>query len=211
MKYRYSPEDDSPIEMGQNLALMCRSINSSSPVPTIICVGTDRSTGDALGPLTGWHLQRYGFEARVIGNLSHPIHASNLPEFLQQFSARGPAVAIDACLGSKQHVGTISLCEGPLRPGAGVQKELPEVGDLHIAGTVNSSGFMEYYVLQNTRLNLVMSMAEWIARGVSAALHKLTKDPVDLVGSRATTNRTSHRISQNAAAPTSPSAQDSNH
>ncbi|MFO8060907.1 MAG: spore protease YyaC, partial [Bacillota bacterium] len=68
--------------------------------------------------------------------------------------------------GSRPHVGTVTLSDRPLRPGVGVQKQLPEVGTLHVTGTVNVTGFMEYYVLQNTRLSLVMSMARWIAEGI---------------------------------------------
>lgn len=48
-----------------------------------------------------------------------------------------------------------------------MQKDLPEVGDLHINGIVNVSGFMEYFVLQNTRLHLVMNMANVLAEGLS--------------------------------------------
>ena len=48
-----------------------------------------------------------------------------------------------------------------------MQKSLPEVGDVHINGIVNVSGFMEYFVLQNTRLNLVMSMSNVLAEGLS--------------------------------------------
>ena len=55
------------------------------------------------------------------------------------------------------------------KPGAGVNKQLPEVGDIHITGIVNVSGFMEFFVLQNTRLNLVMKMAKTIANGIYQA------------------------------------------
>ena len=48
-----------------------------------------------------------------------------------------------------------------------MQKELPEVGDIHINGIVNVSGFMEYFVLQNTRLHLVMSMANTLSESLS--------------------------------------------
>ena len=37
---------------------------------------------------------------------------------------------------------------------------------MHITGIVNVSGFMEYFVLQNTRLHLIMEMAKTIAKGI---------------------------------------------
>jgi putative sporulation protein YyaC len=70
-------------------------------------------------------------------------------------------------------VGQISVAPGPLLPGAGVNKQLPAVGRMHITGTVNVGGFMEYFVLQNTRLALVMRMAEVIAEGVALAVGAL--------------------------------------
>ena len=50
-----------------------------------------------------------------------------------------------------------------MKPGAGVNKDLPPVGDIHLTGIVNVGGFMEYFVLQNTRLSIVFHMADVIA------------------------------------------------
>lgn len=44
---------------------------------TFLCIGTDRSTGDALGPLTGSKLVEHGFR-HVIGTLPSPCDADNL-------------------------------------------------------------------------------------------------------------------------------------
>jgi len=70
----------------------------------------------------------------------------------------------------------LSMRDRPLQPGSGVNKQLPEVGDLHMIGIVNVGGFMEYFVLQNTRLNLVVNMA----RVISAAL--MGAAPPDVCG-----------------------------
>ena len=76
-------------------------------------------------------------------------------------------IAIDASLGDAANIGRIYLRDGSLTPGAGVSREdLPEVGDFHIDGVVNTAGFMEYLVLQGTRLSLVMDMAEVIADAI---------------------------------------------
>lgn len=140
----------------------------------ILCIGTDRSTGDALGPLVGQRLSRSKIEKAVIlGTLDSPVHASNLQDTLGLIERRhggAPVIAIDACLGQSDNVGTIAVGLGALRPGAGVNKNLPAVGDLFITGTVNVGGMMEYLVLQNTRLSLVMRMAETIAAGLEIAV-----------------------------------------
>ncbi len=140
----------------------------------VLCIGTDRSTGDSLGPLVGRQLARLNLPGViVIGTLDHPVHATNLRDTLEEMAktcAGLPVIAVDACLGPAENVGSITLGRGPLKPGAGVNKALPPVGDLFITGTVNVGGALEYLVLQNTRLSLVMRMAETIAAGVAAAL-----------------------------------------
>ncbi len=84
-----------------------------------------------------------------------------------------PVIAIDACLGKTENVGYISVKPGALKPGTGVNKRLPTVGDIHIVGVVNVGGFMEYFVLQNTRLSLVMNMAKTISTAVETCLCEL--------------------------------------
>ncbi len=133
----------------------------------ILCIGTDRSTGDALGPFVGSKLnlnQMKGFT--VIGTLENPIHAINLKDTIDMIDTKYPnsgVIAIDSCLGHINSVGEIQINSGPLRPGAGVKKELPKIGHFHITGIVNIGGFMEYFVLQNTRLSLVIKMSEIIS------------------------------------------------
>jgi putative sporulation protein YyaC len=150
----------------------------SQPV-AIVCIGTDRSTGDSLGPLVGTMLQEKPLSHfHVYGTLEEPIHAVNLEEKINAIrSIHHDAfmIAIDACLGRLKSVGAITIAKGPVRPGAGVNKQLPPVGDIHITGVVNVSGFMEFFVLQNTRLHLVMNMAKTIANGIYEADRQLSR------------------------------------
>lgn len=133
----------------------------------VVCIGTDRSTGDALGPLVGSKLQKlYPEQMFVYGTLDDPVHAVNLEETILTIKKkhRSPfIIAIDACLGDLKSVGMITYAKGAVRPGAGVKKQLPEVGNYHLTGIVNVGGFMEYFVLQNTRLSIVMKIADKIA------------------------------------------------
>jgi putative sporulation protein YyaC len=143
----------------------------------VVCVGTDRSTGDSLGPLVGTALARAESpHFDLYGTLDDPVHAMNLGETLLRItrsSRHSFVIAVDACLGQVSSVGCIQLGAGPVRPGAGVNKELPPVGDIHMTGIVNVGGFMEYFVLQNTRLNLVMKMSEIIAQSLTRAIHNV--------------------------------------
>ena len=143
----------------------------------ILCIGTDRSTGDALGPLIGTHLSRLNLpQLHVYGTLDEPVHATNLVDNIQSIhhSFVNPfIIAIDACLGRIDSIGCITLSDGPLKPGAGVHKQLPEVGEAHMTGIVNVGGFMEYMVLQNTRLNLVWRMSENISSLITYSFLKV--------------------------------------
>lgn len=133
----------------------------------IVCIGTDRSTGDSLGPLTGTLTKQKNIKNfTVYGTLEYPVHAMNLEETLadiQENHSNPYIIAVDASLGNWKSVGSIIAAKGPVKPGAALKKPLPDVGDMHITGIVNKGGFMEFFVLQNTRLYLVMELAQKIA------------------------------------------------
>jgi len=136
----------------------------------LLCIGTDRATGDSLGPLVGYKLKDFKHNnIHIFGTLDKPVHAKNLIETLAYVKLLYPnalIISVDACLGSLDKVGSVSIGEGSIRPGAGLKKDLPSVGDLHIIGIVNVSTSMNMAVLQNTRLSLVMNMADLISLGV---------------------------------------------
>jgi putative sporulation protein YyaC len=53
-----------------------------------LCIGTDRSTGDALGPLTGSFLEALDCpQLRIMGTLAQPVHATNLKEAVSDLRA----------------------------------------------------------------------------------------------------------------------------
>lgn len=142
----------------------------------VVCVGTDRSTGDSLGPFIGSALTRQRERGvlpptvSIYGTIHEPVHALNLAETLKAIEEQqrdSTVIAIDACLGRSKSIGYISVKKGPLLPGTGVNKQLPPVGDYHIIGVVNTAGFMEHIVLQNTRLSLVLQMAEVVVQALT--------------------------------------------
>jgi putative sporulation protein YyaC len=134
-----------------------------------LCIGTDRSTGDSLGPMVGTLLKKLGVP-NVLGSIDDPVHAMNLEERAAEIPSSAFIVAVDASLGASTSIGQIRYSDKGLKPGAGVNKELGTYGDIGVTGIVNVGGFMEYFVLQNTRLSLVMRMAEAIADQLVDAL-----------------------------------------
>ncbi|GAB2671244.1 spore protease YyaC [Paenibacillus thermoaerophilus] len=134
-----------------------------------LCVGTDRSTGDALGPLVGSGLAAAGI-GPVIGTLEAPCDADNLLDRLRELPEGYSVVAIDACLGHPSSVGKFVAYRGPLEPGRSLGRGFPPIGDCSVAGVVNAEGAKPYAVLQQTSLYRVMGMAEAIVRAVVSAV-----------------------------------------
>ncbi|MBS4007668.1 MAG: spore protease YyaC [Clostridium sp.] len=162
--------------------LMRESYQIDEDQLVVLCIGTDRSTGDALGPLIGSKLSRLQpNKVFVYGTLDEPVHAVNLPatiEKLERDFSRPYIIAVDACLGRPESVGAIDIGTGSLRPGAGVNKDLPSVGNIYISGIVNVGGFLEYFVLQNTRLSLVMHLAETITSSLYFSIEESRPDTI---------------------------------
>lgn len=141
----------------------------------LICVGTDKYIGDCLGPIVGTMLEKMNLECPIFGTLENPIHAVNLKKQLTYIEYAYPKhkiIALDACLGAEESIGSIQLKKGCLYPGKGVGKKLPAVGDLSIIGIVDSCDHEEFFFLHNIRLNFIMKMAEIISTGIYEGLRQ---------------------------------------
>mgnify|MGYP000678818091 CR=1 FL=1 len=158
-------EKGADFEMNRELCCILQQKKVPSGNTVILCIGTDRATGDCLGPLVGDYLKKAIPDLAVYGTLEHPVHALNLEQTIQEIYTiyeQPFIIAIDASLGKEDHIGMMTLGSGPLKPGLGVKKKLPEVGDLHITGIVNSSHDMESSTLQTTRLSIIFQIADAI-------------------------------------------------
>lgn len=144
----------------------------------IVCIGTDRSTGDSYGPLTGHLLSRVPRPAfRLFGTFEKPVHALTLADTLTQFNAaRALVIAVDASVGSTGYVGFVGVTAGPVRPGSGLGKELPPVGDISITGIAAEGGLSPFMMLQNAPLGMVYNMAEKTFHALHLALLRLSHE-----------------------------------
>lgn len=150
----------------------------------VVCIGSDKITGDSYGPLTGHMLLRDGAPgASVYGSLEKPVHALCLEDTLGRFDARRTLViAVDACVGDPDHVGCVLMGPGSLRPGGGLGKTLPAVGNISISGVAAPDGDA-FRNLQNASLGMVYRMAEATAAAVGFVLrartHLMESAPAD--------------------------------
>ncbi len=180
-----------PREFGGQLASFVRKVKEEQEKRGVLflCIGSDRSTGDSLGPLVGYKLEqkfRSSFrpiqsdalcrydplaEVKFVGTLNKPVHAINLEETMVRVHRDYKdhvVVAVDASIGRHEHVGYITVGLGSLKPGLGVRKNLGAVGDVFITGIVGGGGAWEPLLLQNTRLSVVMELADCIYQGICA-------------------------------------------
>lgn len=175
---------NSHIEIGDFLYKSLFNIYNLNREIVFICVGTDRCTGDSLGPLVGYKVKKIiknypKCNIFIYGTLESPIHAMNIVDIVDKIkiSFKNPyIVAIDSCLGPINNIGEIFINEKPLYPGLAINKDLPPVGDLSIKGIVNISGHYEFLILQNTRLFTVMSLADSISKGILHFINKILDD-----------------------------------
>lgn len=144
-----------------------RELSSDSVV--FVCIGSDRSTGDALGPLVGTYLEEAGYP-HVIGTLEYPCDASNITQRLQEIPPDVIVIAIDACLGQQLSVGLFQVSNQPILPGKSVGKVLPQVGDYTIAAIVNADGPKHYTILQTTSLFKVLTMAKQVTEAIKQTI-----------------------------------------
>lgn len=172
--FYYHPEKPCDLARFQHdlTVLLKRKLKKNQPL-VIVCIGTDRVTGDCLGPMIGQKLLNSSSYS-VFGTLNKPVHAQNLHATFQEIHSiyRNPfIIAIDACLGFAEHVGYVTLSPLPLLPGQGVCKQLPSIGHLSITGIVNifSETSSNESVIQNTRLYTVIKLADFIANGIKSA------------------------------------------
>ncbi|MBU8768873.1 spore protease YyaC [Cytobacillus oceanisediminis] len=144
---------------------------STSREIVILCIGSDRSTGDSLGPLAGKILKEKNIPYPVYGTLKEPVHALNIKKVLKEIKETydEPFIfGIDACLGDERQIGYILIREGSFIPGNAVNRALPSVGDYHLKAIVNTlDPLSPVNSLNSTRLYLVLKLAEIIAEIIS--------------------------------------------
>jgi len=137
----------------------------------VLCIGSDRYTGDALGPLVGTYLQEHS-ECSVYGTLDHPVHAGNFVETLNIINHRYHhplIIAVDACLGKVHEIGNIEIWQGGLAAGIAVGNRLPTVGDISVIGVVNGQSQIGYLDLQSTPLSKVIQLSKPIGIALAEA------------------------------------------
>jgi putative sporulation protein YyaC len=144
----------------------------------VVCIGTDRSTGDSLGPFVGTKLsqRKISHSISIYGTIDNPAMALNLQEVIDKIPEDYLIIAVDAALGTEDRIGRITVKDVSMRPGEAVGKNLPPVGDVSITGNINVGGYMDHMIIQSTRLSFVLKLADCITNALNKSLTKILKE-----------------------------------
>jgi putative sporulation protein YyaC len=148
----------------------------------VIGIGSNRISGDSLGPFVGTMLKNsYPNHLTVLGNLQSPLDATTLkPEVTTYpFQENSFVLAVDSVFGSEEMVNSIVVNDGPIVPGIGLGNILPPIGDCSITGVVLENDPDIKNSLLCTDLNLIYTMATSIAKGISLTVRQYFKYPSD--------------------------------
>lgn len=148
-------------------------------LPVIICVGTDASIGDALGPIVGTILLEKQLPCIVYGSLDKPVTAkeiATIKEFVENVHKRSYVLVVDAAVGKFEDVGTIKVFDKPIKPGLGANKKLPELGDASIIGIIGEKAMGGEGVLFKSRIGTIYRYASVIASGISRFIDNIDKE-----------------------------------
>ncbi len=161
--------DDIRGKLYEHLTMLLKRQEGHAIRPLVaLCIGSDRYTGDALGPLIGTQLAE-NTECYVYGTLDNPVHAGNFVETVNIINHRYHhplIIAIDACLGKSHEIGNIEIWQGGLAAGIAVGNRLPTVGDISVIGVVNAQSQIGYLDLQSTPLSKVMKLSKAISEAL---------------------------------------------
>lgn len=167
---------------GVYLSLKKILATSENP-PVVLCIGSDLSVGDSLGPVTGTKIKEKlnGLNCYIYGTLAKPITAHEVKymnDFLRATHPQSQIIAIDAAVGLAGDIGLIKLAKRAIKPGSGANKKLSKVGDVSIMGIVAERSMFNYSLFSATRLNIVYKMAEIISEGVCSYVLENLKNGV---------------------------------
>ena len=152
-------------------AALKKIISRDSLPPVVLCIGSDLSVGDSLGPLVGTILKNRLSEHNiyVYGTLSKPVTAHEvvyMNEFLKNSHPGQSVIAIDAAVGNSDDVGLLKIAPRGIKPGSGADKRLAKVGDVSVMGVVAEKSLFNYALFSATRLNMVYRMANIISDAI---------------------------------------------
>lgn len=145
----------------------------------VICIGSDKISGDALGPLVGGLLRnKYSIPCPVYGTETKPVNGVNLPEYrkmIENYHNSSTIIAIDAAVGLKSELGKIKIRKGGIKAGGAINSPHELFGSIGILGVVAEKCENVLGALLETPFEFIETLAEKIAHFVALLIFKHSK------------------------------------
>ena len=96
--------------------------------PFFVCIGYPEHPYDSVAPRVGTMLKKAGY--KVLGTMESPLHALNIKDselFINKYMSSFHVIALDAVITPSDYLYRIK--KEPCKPGAGVKKALPKIGE----------------------------------------------------------------------------------
>ncbi|MDR1939802.1 MAG: spore protease YyaC [Clostridiales bacterium] len=146
-------------------------------LPVIMCIGSDRVSGDLLGPAVGKILvEEYNLRAYVYGVTGRNINGENIDEydgFIKKIHGGSVVVAVDACLGPEREIGQIKVSRCGVGAGFAVRKPGKRYGDVGVVGIVAKNSSDNVMQLLSAEYSLVEKLSRKVAEYVFGNMSEL--------------------------------------
>lgn len=163
----------------------------------VLCIGCEHilAGADNLGPLIGCALKQKPHieNVYVYGTMESPLHAQNLKNEIDKIYARHEkpfVIGIDLSTSkNKRKLGLTQFRAGQIKPGEGVDTELPALGDVYATAYLvhcdkNDTADDLFNKILMTDRAIVKQTAEFMAAGIYEALREVVNKGVILAGSK---------------------------
>ena len=157
---------------------LSKCVDSKAKNLVFVFVGSDCNIGDSLAPLCSALLNVSDSNVFIYGNLGELITAKEVPfmsKYLKYAHPDSIIIVIDAAIGKKWDIGRVKVQNFGIKPGLGVNKDLPMLGDISIIGVVGEKGSFKNGSLPQIRLSTIYNMAKNIAKGIETFLNEREK------------------------------------
>ena len=152
----------------------------------VICIGSDKVSGDMLGPLVGSALRDdYDLPCPVYGAVGESVNGVNLASYVRMIKRRHEGsrlIAVDAALGKESDVGKIRLKRGGVKAGGALDRKIDAVGDLGIVGIVAKESAPKDVV--RALLAVPFELVSALAQGIAEMIHAVLTDSFARTGEK---------------------------
>ena len=132
-----------------------------------LCIGSDKSISDSLGPFCGMFLRKYS-NIPVHGTLEKPVHRANLAftmDVIRLLHPKHTVLAVDAAFGIRDLSGSIMFIEDGVIPASEFESVDYKAGDIAVIGVTDYPGSDRDW-LNKVRISTVYDMAQMIAMSI---------------------------------------------